>query len=90
MPTHRRRRYTSPPTPPGHSQRLYVHVAPAAIGMFRFLLEAQDNLGYMSVVNKFDGILQVVFSPHQAHEMHAFLESMQEIIPFSIHQPPRC
>ncbi|MFV0423060.1 DUF4911 domain-containing protein [Oleidesulfovibrio sp.] len=85
----RRRKPSRPLPPPRFSQRLYVQVAPSDIGMFRFLMEAQDNLGYMSVINKFDGILQVVFSPHQEREMRDFLRGMQQTISFSISEPPQ-
>nr|WP_234702986.1 DUF4911 domain-containing protein [Oleidesulfovibrio alaskensis] len=90
MAKHRRRKPMPPLPPPRFSRRLYVHVAPADVGMFRFLLEAQDNLGYMSVINKFDGVLQVVFSPHQEREMRDFLQGMQQTIAFTISEPPAC
>ena len=52
--------------------------------MFRFLLEAQDNLGLMTVVDRWGAVLQVRFSPHQERDMREFLEGMQETIPFTI------
>ncbi|MDR3043772.1 MAG: DUF4911 domain-containing protein [Desulfovibrio sp.] len=49
----KRPRKPSPPLPPPHeSARLYARIAPRHIAMFRFLLEAQDNLGYMTVLDR--------------------------------------
>lgn len=73
---------------PRWSKRVYARLEPKYIGMFRFLLEAQDNLGYMSVVDKYEGIVKVVFSPHQERELHSFLQGMQETIPFTVFPAP--
>ena len=51
-----------------------MRVDPAKIGLFRFLLEGHDNLGLFTVVNKFDGILLLRFSPHQRREVDQFLK----------------
>ncbi|MEG6504676.1 DUF4911 domain-containing protein [Nitratidesulfovibrio sp. 1201_IL3209] len=49
----KRPRKPAPPLPPPReSSRLYARVAPRHIAMFRFLLEAQDNLGYMTVLDR--------------------------------------
>ena len=52
--------------------------------MFRFLLEAEDNLGYMSTVDRWASILRVTFSPHQEKDVYRYLETMREQIPFKI------
>lgn len=62
------------PPPPERSARLYVRVDPAKIGLFRFLLEGHDNLGLFTVINKFDGVLLLRFSPHQRQEIRQFLK----------------
>ncbi|MGJ3522655.1 DUF4911 domain-containing protein [Nitratidesulfovibrio sp. D1] len=49
----KRPRKPAPPLPPPReSARLYARMAPRHIAMFRFLLEAQDNLGYMTVLDR--------------------------------------
>lgn len=49
----KRPRKPSPPLPPPRaSSRLYARIVPRHIAMFRFLLEAQDNLGYMTVLDR--------------------------------------
>lgn len=63
------------PPPPTQSDRIYVRVAPAKIGMFRFLLEAYENLGIFTVTNKFKGILLLRYSPHQKREIQAFIKA---------------
>ncbi|MUM76698.1 DUF4911 domain-containing protein [Pseudodesulfovibrio sp. F-1] len=63
------------PPPPLHSARTYVRVEPSKIGLFRFLLEAHDNLGVFTVTNRFTGILQLRYSPHMRREMRSFLDA---------------
>lgn len=62
------------PPAPEWSARTYVRIAPASIGLFRFLLEGHDNLGIFTVVDKFKGILLMRYSPHLRREMKAFLK----------------
>lgn len=57
---------------------MYVQIQPSKIGLFRFLLEAHDNLGMFTVTNKFKGILQLWYSPHQRREMKAFVNGIRE------------
>ncbi|MEF2230236.1 MAG: DUF4911 domain-containing protein [Pseudodesulfovibrio sp.] len=72
-PSRRRPRKRILPPAPECSARLYVRISPPDIGMFRFLLEGHDNLGMFTVVNKFDGLLMVRFSPQLRGEMERFL-----------------
>jgi len=65
------------PPAPAMSERLYIRIDPSKIGLFRFLLEAYDNLGIFTVANKFTGLLQLRFSPHQSREMRQFLDSVR-------------
>ncbi len=65
------------PPPPTGSERMYIRIEPSKIGLFRFLLEAHDNLGIFTVTNKFKGILQLRFSPHQRREMNKFLKGVK-------------
>ncbi|MBQ4132700.1 MAG: DUF4911 domain-containing protein [Desulfovibrionaceae bacterium] len=68
--------------PPENSACMYVQIAPHDVGMFRFLLEAEDNLGYMSVADRWSACLKVVFSPHQEKAMRAWLKAAAETIDF--------
>lgn len=81
----RKKKRLPPPLPAAAiSSRLYVRIAPADVAMFRFLLEAEDNLGYMSTVDRWASILRVTFSPHQEKDVYRYLETMREQIPFKI------
>lgn len=74
---------------PRWSDRLYVRIEPDKVGMFRFLLEAEDNLGYMSVVDRWAAVLQVVFSPHQEQAVRRHMRAMQSLVPFTVLPFPR-
>lgn len=63
--------------PPSQSARLYVQLAPERIALFRFLLEAHDNLALFSVADRRQGVLQLRFSPDQGREVRAFLERVR-------------
>lgn len=52
-----------------------MRVAPSDIALFRFLLEGYDNLGVFTVVDKFEGILLLRYSPHLRREMKTFLKA---------------
>ncbi|HMM39460.1 MAG TPA: DUF4911 domain-containing protein [Desulfovibrio sp.] len=70
-----RRKIAGPP--PKWSSRLYVRLEPSRIALFRFLLEAHDNLALFSVADRRKGILQLNFSPDQDGEVRAFLARVQ-------------
>ncbi|WP_147818921.1 DUF4911 domain-containing protein [Salidesulfovibrio onnuriiensis] len=74
--TRRTKRHYPCPPPPERSSRLYVRIAREKIALFRFLLEAHDNLGIFTVVSKFTGILMLRYTPHQEREMRAFLKGI--------------
>ncbi len=85
----RTRRKPRPPLPaPRWSACLYLRLAKSDVGMFRFLLEAEDNLGYMTVVDRKAAVVQFVFSPHQEKAARAYLESMRPLVPFSLEYDP--
>ncbi len=59
--------------PPGWSQRLYLALAKKDIAFFRFLLESEDNLAYMSVVDRYESVLKLTFAPGQRQEVLDFI-----------------
>lgn len=67
-------------SPPCWSQRIYLELDKRDIAYFRFLLESQDNLAYMSVVDRYTPVLKLTFSPGQAKEVQQFLEEIQSEI----------
>ena len=80
----RKIKYPPPLPSPTHSGRIYIRLAPQDVAMFRFLLEAEDNLGYMSVLNRWEAVLKVTHSPHQAKTVRSCLNAMREMLSFEI------
>jgi hypothetical protein len=83
FPKRKKRGEKRPAVPPGRSGRLYVIVAPSAVGLFRFLLEAHDNLGLMTVLDRRRAALLLRFAPGMEQEMREFIESVKTMLPCS-------
>lgn len=66
---------------PGWSARRYVRVARKDVALFRFLLEAWDNLALFTVVDRTANVLLLRYSPHQERELGEFLDAARELIP---------
>jgi hypothetical protein len=70
----RRKRRRWPPNPPRTlSARRYVRVPTQRIALFRFLLEACDNLALFTVADRRTGALLLRYSPDQEREVDEFL-----------------
>ena len=70
--------------PPAHwSARCYVYIAPSQVHLFRYFLEAEDNLGIMTVVDRWRAALLIRFSPDQEGRLLEHLEEMRTAIPFT-------
>lgn len=88
-------------TPAVHSSRLMVGLAPSSVGLFRFLLEARDNLAGFTVLDRREALLKVFFSPHQEEQVRSALDAIGTEIPLivfpwpyegriqALHQPSR-
>ncbi|MDR2605158.1 MAG: DUF4911 domain-containing protein [Desulfovibrio sp.] len=83
FPKRKKRRKTRLGVPPGRSSRLYVVVEPSAVGLFRYLLEAHDNLGLMTVLDRRRAALLLRFAPGMEKEMREFVESVKAMLPCS-------
>ena len=77
-------RYPAPLPAPKFSSCLYVRLDPKDVAMFRFLLEAEDNLAYATTVDRWSCAVRVTFSPHQEKAVRAYLETMRERVRFEI------
>ena len=66
------------------SARLYVQLDSSQVYMFRFLLEAYDNLALMSVVDRWGTVLKIRFSPHQEAEVRQALQEMRQSVEFTL------
>jgi hypothetical protein len=69
---------------PTESARLYCRLDPAKVHLFRYFLEAEDNLGLMTVVDRREAVAQIRFSPHQEEAMLRFLDDLRTVLPFSL------
>ncbi|WP_320171941.1 DUF4911 domain-containing protein [Maridesulfovibrio sp.] len=72
----RKRRPRPCPPPPAQSGRTYVQIKPSDIAMFRFLLEAEDNLALFTIADRFRGVLLLRYSPHQEREFREFMAGL--------------
>ena len=66
---------------PRSSLRFLVRLTPRDVAMFRFLLEAYDNLAYFTVLDAGETLLSVVCSPQQEDAVRRALEDMGEQLP---------
>ena len=78
----RRRKKGSLFQAPRRSSRVYLYIDPSKVHLFRYFLEAEDNLGLMTVVDRWRAALLVRFSPHQEHRLLEVLEEIRESLPF--------
>lgn len=79
----RRKRKPRPrplPPPPEQSSRIYIQMAPSDIAIFRFLMEAVENLALFTVTDRFKGILMIRYSPHQEREFREFMDGLKDEI----------
>ncbi|WP_291320175.1 DUF4911 domain-containing protein [Desulfonatronospira sp.] len=58
---------------PLFSRRVYVELERRDIALFKFLLESMDNLAYMSVVDKYRAVVQLVYAPGSEGDLDNFL-----------------
>lgn len=79
-------RYREPKKlPPAQkSASLYLVLASKDMAMFRFLLEAYDNVAMFTVLDPKATLLKLIFSPHDKDYVLQILESMRSKIDFSV------
>lgn len=87
-PGRKRRRPGPPLPPPRRSGRLLVRLKPVHVAMFRFLLEAYDNLAYFTVLNRHEALLKIVFSPHRERAVRTALEAVGGSVPLVTEEWP--
>ncbi|WP_051617117.1 DUF4911 domain-containing protein [Desulfonatronovibrio hydrogenovorans] len=60
------------------SQRIYVQISRRDIALFKFLLESWDNLAYLTVIDKYKAVVQVVFGYGFEGELESFLKCAEK------------
>lgn len=78
------KRPCSTPCSARYSERLYVRLEPSRTRLFRYLLEAEDNLAYTSVVDRKACLLKVVFAREQRKHLEETLQNMRRTVEFLI------
>ena len=74
--------------PPRHSGRLLVRLAPGDVALFRFLLEACENLALFTVLERRTALLKVLFSPQQEDAVRAALAGIAQSVPLTVEDWP--
>ena len=67
-----------------YSKRLYLQLDRKYIALFKFFLEGYDNLAYLTVVDKYKAVLQLVFSHEFEEFVYDFIKNVQLEIPIKI------
>ncbi|MBD5647878.1 MAG: DUF4911 domain-containing protein [Desulfovibrio sp.] len=73
---------------PRHSGRLLVRLAPADVALFRFLLEAYENLAFFTTLERRTALLKVMYSPQQESAVRAALTEISESVPLTVEEWP--
>lgn len=58
------------------------------MALARFLLEANDHLGYLSVLDRTTGLMVFTHSPDQTQEAKDFIEGARNVLPIEIVKAP--
>ncbi len=71
------------------SRRIYVQLDRKDIALFKFLLESRDNLAYLTVIDKYRAVVQVVCGYGFEEEIKEFFASAaQEILMKIVFESP--
>ena len=70
------------PAFPRYSSRMYLQLASDGISLLKFLLEAEDNLAYLSTVSPHTAVVKLVFAPGREREVREFLETVRLQVAF--------
>ena len=73
---------------PRHSGRLLVRLAPQDVALFRFLLEAYENLAFFTTLERRTALLKVMYSPQQESAVRAALAEINESVPLAVEDWP--
>jgi hypothetical protein len=80
--------YGASPPVPRESGCLLISLKREHTAMFRFLLEAYENLAYFTVLERKTALLKLVFSPHQRENTLRALDEIASTVPLSVREWP--
>lgn len=82
LPSLRRRRDRSVPLPSAReSDALYLRLPAERTALFRFLLEAYENVAYFTVLDRKEALIKYIFSPHMRVQAEAALADIARSVP---------
>lgn len=67
--------------------RLYLYLPPEMTGMFRFLLEAHDNLALFTVLDPRRAAIRLSFPPDREADVRAALARIAAEVPLTVVEP---
>ncbi len=71
------------------SATVYAYVGISNIAIFRFLLESYGHIGYMSVLDKYTGLIKIKTTSDLAATLRAALVEINESVAFTLISPLR-
>lgn len=70
--------------PCNRSARIYLRLPRQDVARLRFLLEAHDNLGLVSVLDRWEAVVTIIHSPDQTAELREALEGFKHMLPLEV------
>ncbi len=70
--------------PARRSARVYLRLRRQDVAKLRFLLEAHDNLGLMSILDRWEAVAVIIHSPDQTRELMTALDGFKTMLPLEI------
>ncbi|RQD63153.1 MAG: DUF4911 domain-containing protein [Desulfonatronovibrio sp. MSAO_Bac4] len=67
-----------------YSRRIYVQIKRKDIALFKFLLESRDNLAYLTVIDKYRAVVQVVCGYGFEDGIDEFLSAAGQEMPLKV------
>lgn len=64
-----------------------IEIKPQYIAILKYYIEAQDNIGYLRVLNPHIALLHAITTYHQKNDFLLFLNSIINRVPFVFKNP---
>lgn len=74
---------------PGRSGRLYLRLASGDLAVLKFLVEAEDNLAYISTISPHTAVARVVFASERESEVRGLLACIASEVAWIEVETPR-
>lgn len=71
-----------------HCEKVFLKLPPESVGLFRFLLEARDNLAVFTVLDRNIALLKLLYAPESHDSVLRELQAIGRDIPLQICEFP--